>query len=72
MEKPNRDAIYSARLSREDGGVVSLACLAGVDLGLCKAVGGGRLEGIAREFVDLEGGSIRYHARNMNRINMSH
>ena len=68
MEKPNRDAIYSARLSREDGEVVSLACLAGFDLGLRGAVGEERLEVIVREFVDLEDGSIRYHARNMNRI----
>ena len=72
MEKPNRDAIYSARLSREDGGAVPLACLAGFELGLCEAVGGGRSEGIAREVVDLEDGSIRYYARNMNRINMSY
>jgi hypothetical protein len=72
MEKPNRDAIYSARLSREDGEVVSLACLAGYDLGLREVAGGERLEAITRGFMDLEDGSIRCHARNMNRININH
>jgi len=59
-------------LSREDGGVVSLAGLAGIESGLREAVGGERLEEIAREVVDLEDGPIRCHARNMNKINMSY